>query len=151
MGNDKDGYTYISKNGTQQSNLSTLYGANGASDQTIRHFDSVTDAVNFAQQQKQGPYTNAYTHAETAKQDAANIAAATTASKTDYNVLGSNCGQTVAAGEKAAGTPGYTGPDPNPKAAMDYEGSKAGQKAGWQPFNPAPTPPPPPPDKKINN
>ena len=140
VGNDKGGWTYVSKDGAVGG------GAAGHSTYTIESFGSLKSALGFAS--KQG-YTSAFDHSATPKQDAANVKAATAAAKTDYNVLTCNCGQTVGAGERAAGTPGYSGSSPNPKDSAKFEASPQGRQAGWVPVA-LPPPPPPPPPPKLN-
>ena len=134
VGNDKTGWTYISKDGAVGG------GALGPSKYTIISVPSLKSGLESAA--KQG-YTSGYHHDASPTQDAANVKAATAEAKKDYNVATCNCGQAVGAGERAAGTPGYSGSSPNPKDAAKFEASPQGRQAGWTPVV-IPTPPPPP-------
>jgi hypothetical protein len=133
VGTNATGYGYVSKGGTDAT-IKTGFGFSGPPTKTevlpIGQFKTLNDALKFAG--KQG-YTEGYLHKASEKQDASNIKAASAEANRNYNALSCNCGQAVSAGERAAGTPGYTGSDPNPKAAAKYESSAQGKANGWVP------------------
>jgi RHS repeat-associated protein len=124
VGNDKTGWTYISKDGARESNNG---GFSGPSEVTIGKFKTFGDVLKHAS--KEG-YVDAYRNASTPKQDTANIAATLGEANKDYNLTESNCGQTCAIGDRAAGFPEYD--NVNPRDNKEYMESKQGKKDGWK-------------------
>jgi len=134
IGNDKTGWTYISKDGAKNG------GFSGPSTYTVQRYDKLSTVLADAARRN---YKEAFWHAATPEQDKAAVAAAIKAAKTDYNGLTANCGDTVCAGRHAAGTPGSDAT--NPKDQRKYQDSFKGRQDGWRavplPGEPLPGPP----------
>ncbi len=143
VGNDKTGWTYVSKDGAA---TSSTFGFSGPSAVTIAHVDNAADVAKDAAGRG---YTSGFFHTESSQQDSKNITATEAAAKTDYNLATANCGQTAQAGDKAAGVPHDGDKNVNPRDDHNYMQSKQGAKDGWSPVK-VPTPPPPPDPKDKN-
>jgi RHS repeat-associated protein len=129
VGNDKSGWTYLSKDGAQDKSWRTLGGFNGSSQYTVA---KVTTQVEVLKDAAKRDYTFAYFHEATPDQDAKNIEAMTKALKTDYNLCTANCGQAAAAGDKAAKIPRGQYGRTNPQSDRVYMASEQGKKDGWK-------------------
>lgn len=132
VGNDKTGWTYLSKDGAKGG------GFSGPSVYTIAKYKTLADVQENITARN---YTSAYKQATSPQQDKSNIAGATAELKKPYNGLFCNCGQAVKSGEKAAGTSGYSGWSPNPAQTRMYESSAQGKKDGWTPIVTPPSAP----------
>ncbi len=92
IGNDKDGWTYVSKDGRADSNGdgnqdgTILTG--GKSTQTIKSFETLEDAMS---SDVVGNYDQGFQIETTADQDAEATTAAKESAKSDYHVISSNC------------------------------------------------------------
>lgn len=127
VGNDKTGWTYISKDGAGKS---SNFGFSGTSKYTVITVDTKADAIKDAGKRD---YTSGFFHKSNAEADKKNIDATTKAAKTDYNLCTSNCGQAAAAGDKAAGIPRDQYSRTNPQGDRNYMQSQQGKKDGWVP------------------
>ncbi len=96
IGDDENGWTYISKDGRADSdgdgNKDGTRFTGGKSTSTVKSFDNLDDAMEDATVTN---YTQGYRLETTSKEDAKMIDVAKEDVKTDYNFISSNCADTV--------------------------------------------------------
>jgi len=101
IGNDKTGYNYYSKNGTNESG-----GASGALDKNPvsgRHYASLKEFEQSEDNKKDGPYKKAYDIKTDEATDKKMEEAAKASVKSDYNTLEKNCVDVASDAAKAGG------------------------------------------------
>ena len=129
VGNDKTGWTYISKDGALNSKT---FGFSGQADVSTGKYKTSSDVLKDAgRDTAKRSYTSAFFHSSSPEADKKNIDATTKAANTNYNLCTANCGQAAAAGDKAAGIPRDQYGKTNPQDDHKYMQSEQGKKDGW--------------------